>query len=452
MKALLVNPVIHDFAAYDFWLKPLGLLYVGAFLSHIGFEVHLIDLLNRHEPDIEKFVKVPKDKYYGTGKFPAEEIEKPDVLSNIPRRFKRYGAPPEYLEYKIKEIGKVDVVFVTSVMTYWYHGVWETIKFIKTLTDAPVILGGIYTNILPNHAVRSPADFVFSSNHLELLPKFLKDKLSIETNDPPIEWFEDLDPAYFLYKKVGYLVFTTSIGCPFKCTYCITPIMWEKHRRRSEEKIIDAIEKYLDMFHVEDIAFFDDAFLMSKGRAKKLLSLLIERKLNKRVRFHLPNGIHARFVDEEVACLLYEANFKTIKLGYETSGELQERTGGKVFDSDLEKAVEFLKEAGFTHKEVAAYVLINMPEQRLEDIINALYFVNSLKIKINLNEYTPIPGTPDWHELTKKGTFQKDIDPLLLNNTILPFWWKYGMSKSEVEYAKKLTRELNNKLNNNYSL
>ena len=26
---LLVNPWIHDFAAYDFWLKPLGLLYLG---------------------------------------------------------------------------------------------------------------------------------------------------------------------------------------------------------------------------------------------------------------------------------------------------------------------------------------------------------------------------------------------------------------------------------------
>ena len=27
---LLVNPWIHDFAAYDFWAKPLGLLTLGA--------------------------------------------------------------------------------------------------------------------------------------------------------------------------------------------------------------------------------------------------------------------------------------------------------------------------------------------------------------------------------------------------------------------------------------
>ena len=446
IKALLVNPVIHDFAAYDFWLKPLGLLYLGAFLSHLGFEVHLIDLLNRHDPGVHKFVKVPKDKYYGTGKFPTKVIEKPPVLSNIPRKFKRYGAPPEYLEYKIKEIGKVDAVFVTSTMTYWYHGVWETIKLLKTLTDAPVILGGIYTNILPYHAMKSPADFVFPSNRLELLPKFLKDKLGMKVNCSPIDWFEDLDPAYHLYKNVGYLVFTASIGCPFKCTYCITPIMWQRYRRRTEEKIIYAIEKYLDMFNVKDVAFFDDAFLVNKKRAKKLLTLLINKRINKRARFHLPNGIHARLVDEEIAHLLHEANFKTIKLGYETSGELQKKTGGKVFDSDIERAVGLLKKAGFTHKEVAAYVLINMPGQKLQDVINALHFVNSLGIKINLNEYTPIPGTPDWKELVKNGVFQEDIDPLLLNNTALPFWWKHGISKEEIEYAKNLVRKLNSTL------
>ena len=31
-KILLVNPPIYDFSAYDFWLKPAGLLRVAGFL------------------------------------------------------------------------------------------------------------------------------------------------------------------------------------------------------------------------------------------------------------------------------------------------------------------------------------------------------------------------------------------------------------------------------------
>ena len=38
---LLVNPWIHDFAAYDFWAKPLGLLVLAALLRQHGFQVSL---------------------------------------------------------------------------------------------------------------------------------------------------------------------------------------------------------------------------------------------------------------------------------------------------------------------------------------------------------------------------------------------------------------------------
>jgi hypothetical protein len=29
---LLINPWIYDFAAYDFWIKPMGLMMLGAIL------------------------------------------------------------------------------------------------------------------------------------------------------------------------------------------------------------------------------------------------------------------------------------------------------------------------------------------------------------------------------------------------------------------------------------
>ena len=43
---LLVNPWIHDFAAYDLWMKPLGLLYIGSILRSRGYSVHLLDCLH----------------------------------------------------------------------------------------------------------------------------------------------------------------------------------------------------------------------------------------------------------------------------------------------------------------------------------------------------------------------------------------------------------------------
>ncbi|MGI9568270.1 MAG: B12-binding domain-containing radical SAM protein, partial [Desulfobulbia bacterium] len=52
--ALLVNPWIHDFAAYDFWAKPLGLLTLAALLRRHGYIVSYIDCLDRFHPRAKK--------------------------------------------------------------------------------------------------------------------------------------------------------------------------------------------------------------------------------------------------------------------------------------------------------------------------------------------------------------------------------------------------------------
>ena len=43
---LLINPWITDFAAYNLWIRPLGLLYIASLLRENGFRVTLIDCLD----------------------------------------------------------------------------------------------------------------------------------------------------------------------------------------------------------------------------------------------------------------------------------------------------------------------------------------------------------------------------------------------------------------------
>ncbi|MFI5332344.1 MAG: hypothetical protein ACHQ2F_15095, partial [Desulfobaccales bacterium] len=43
---LLINPWIYDFAAYDYFARPLGLLHLAGWLRANGAEVHLLDCLN----------------------------------------------------------------------------------------------------------------------------------------------------------------------------------------------------------------------------------------------------------------------------------------------------------------------------------------------------------------------------------------------------------------------
>ena len=71
-KILLINPWIYDFAAYDFWIKPLGLLYMASLFRKNGYNVHLIDCLNVYHPKLKgnAGAKLIKRSITGHGKFP----------------------------------------------------------------------------------------------------------------------------------------------------------------------------------------------------------------------------------------------------------------------------------------------------------------------------------------------------------------------------------------------
>lgn len=419
-------------------MKPVGLLYVGSVLLHYGFDVTLIDLLNRHDPKIASFVKPKPDKQYGTGKFHAVEIPKPPQLSFVPRKYKRYGAPEEFFIHELKGIEKPDAFFVTSSMTYWWPGVRQTIEVIKRVfPNALVVLGGVYARIHPDHArLHSGADIVYSAD-LSQLNTLLSDLFGESFDDDLSDWFERFDPAYELYDRLGYLVFFTSLGCVYNCSYCLTPKLYGKWVYRDHERTLNMIRKYVHIFNVKDVVFFDDAALIDKeNHFKPLLRKLIRANLG--VRYHLPNGIHARLIDEELAWLLKQANFVTIKLGYETSGPLQNKTGGKVQDEDILRAAQMLRSVGFTSSEIQAYIMVNMPGQTEQDVMNAIETCRKAGISISLNEYTPIPNTKDWLELTSAGMLPADVDPFLLNNTVLPYWWKAGMDVATVQRLKDL--------------
>ena len=156
---LLINPWIHDFAAYDFWAKPLGLLLIAALLRHHGISVSYIDCLDRFHP------KAPKSSphaRHGRGPYLKSRLPKPTGLEDVPRFFSRYGIKPQWFKADLRTQHPPDLILVTSLMTYWYPGVQETINIIRSVwRQTPIVLGGIYAQLCPDHAqIHSGADLV----------------------------------------------------------------------------------------------------------------------------------------------------------------------------------------------------------------------------------------------------------------------------------------------------
>jgi len=415
-RALLVNPWIHDFAAHDVWLRPLGLLRLAGYLRSEGVQVDFIDCLDTHHPSMaDKHVRRGP---YGKGKFHKAEIQKPSLLSWFPRRYSRYGITPSVLDAEIGKLPRPDVILMTTGMTYWYPGVVETIAHCrKVFQNVPIVIGGIYATLCYEHAKQySGADHVIRGGQWLKITQVLETYLSIS----PSEKFMETVPAWDLVPKSESVVVKTSEGCPFRCSYCATGILTPVFSARPAEDVVDEILFALRSTQANDLAFYDDALLWE---AETRITVILE-KLNQSgvsPRFHCPNGLHVRFVTPELARKMREAGFRTIRLGLESAHSVfHERTGKKLQLDEFRQAVDALQRAGYPSTQIGAYVMVGLPGQTLQEVEESIRYVLSTGAIPYLSEYSPIPGTPLWGDALKRSPFPLEEEPLFHNNTLLP--------------------------------
>ncbi|MCS7203236.1 MAG: radical SAM protein [Thermodesulfovibrio sp.] len=429
LRCLLVNPWIYDFAAYNFWARPLGLLKVAEFLTQFNVELFFIDCCDAF-----------REKKFGTGKYHCQVVEKPDIIKNIPRKYKRYGVLLDEFIAKIKEIKEIDIIFVTSIMTYWYPGVKKTVEILREyFKNALLILGGIYATLYKEHAEKNiGADFIYCGQLSDELINILDNfgfKLKKVKQKPQYWW------QLGFYKKMSYAPILTSTGCVFRCPYCASSLLHKEFKQRNIDEVFYEISE-LYRIGVRDFAFYDDALLFkAETHIKPLLKRVVNNSL--KINFHTPNGLHARFIDEETAFLMKESGFKTIRLSLETVNiERQVKTGGKVTNEELQKAVFFLKKVGFSPQQIGVYLMYGLPEQSFEEVREGVNFLKNLKVRIHLTEFSPIKGTYYWSELVKKGVILDDLDPIFTNNTIFSELYS-GYSREEIEALKLEVNQYN---------
>ncbi|MGB9629916.1 MAG: B12-binding domain-containing radical SAM protein [Thermodesulfobacteriota bacterium] len=448
---LLVNPWITDFGAYNFWVRPLGLLYIAGLLRRYGFEVTFIDCLDF----------LVKRKEYRDGKFYKLKIEKPKPLHSIRKNYSQYGIPEEIFREKLSSIGKPDAIGITSGMTYWYPGVFRAIMILREFfRETPILLGGIYSSLCHEHAKKySGADYVLDRiDEVEALKLFakvtgtlipiqqslpLKKRRKVPNIDQELQSENLPYPCFDLYPQLDYTCIMTSRGCPFRCSYCASPWLSKRFLRRDPFRVVDEIEYWSTHYKVHNIAFYDDALLID---AYEFFIPMVKEIIRRGIQcnFHTPNGLHIREIDQEVADLLFRGNFKTIRLGLETSNkEAQLETGGKVENQQFQQAVKHLRRSGYSNHEIGVYIMAGLPGQRVEEVEESIEFVRESGAKPYLVEYSPIPQTPMFEKAKKFSSFDLENEPLFHNNSLLPCQWE-GFTMADYRNLKLKLKEIYN--------
>jgi len=421
-KILLVNPPIYDFTAYDFWLKPFGMLSAAGKIRDFS-QFFLFDFLDR--------TALNNADSWGRGSFRSKIIEKPSQFAKIPRKYRRFGTERAAFQAFLAQNGPFDIVMIQTSMTYWYQGIREVIDDVRNaLSDATVVLGGTYATLCPAHAAGLGADIVICGSDLKQLYELVKaEKSPCQT------------PLWEAYGKLDVGIMKLSCGCPYSCTYCAGGLIDGEFAHRQLSDCIADLH-FLIKKNVKNIAFYDDALLF---KPEKVLFPFLEYVISNdiKVNFHTPNAFHARFVTAETAKIMVRAGFKTFYLGFESkSAAFQAATGSKVVSDDLAIAAENLLACGAEKNNIVTYQILGHPHCDLQELEESMRFAGSLGLSVMLADFSPIPSTPDG-EFCRKFV---DLDePLNHNKTAFPVTL---LGTEKVNYFKALCKKINANVRN----
>ena len=409
---------------------------MGGLLRSVEMQVDFLDLVDPMSPWLPNCDRPPRKM--GHGKFFKKPIERPAAFPPIKRRYSRYGLSPELTRKALQSFKRPDAIFVGSMMTYWYPGVFEAIKIIRENWEGtPIILGGVYASLCYEHAkIFSNADFVAKGPAPESVQSGLR-FLGINKELPDLE---SSFPAHNLAPYADSAALLTSTGCPLLCPYCGVHALWPRFFRLPIDRVIKEVQGIVEGLKIKDVAIYDDAFLLDEPRALEILERISLVKGS--IRIHAASGLSCKGITERIAVAMKKAGFYTIRLGLETAdGDSQVKLGGKVTTEDFHLAIEALKKAGYPTNQIGAYVMAGMPGQSLQEVERAVDVILKTGIQPHLSEYSPVPHSPMYEKASEVSNLDLS-EPLFHNPTLLSCAGQEYMPNDLVRIKQKIKRAI----------
>jgi len=374
-----------------FTATPLGVALVGGALRDAGHEVMVVDLLSSRD-------------------FRAEVREAIASFS------------PGVIGISLRNIESSTEFLLPSYR--------ETVGFIKSMTDAPVALGGPGFSIMPESMLRylgvglgvvgegeraavGMVSAIEAGSDPALVPgvcslqdgqyTFTRPQAPLELDGPPPDWsLINLDG----YDMVGV---QTKRGCSFSCVYCTYPAL-EGRRMRLKAPALVASELESVSLARPGVSFYfvDNVFNNPRSHAVSVCEAIISRGLNiEWACLASPIGF-----DLELASLMARAGCKAVEIGADSLSDGQLRRIWKSFTkADVFRASDAARASGMMSM---VFLILGGPgedEASLTESFDALDRMAPDKV-FAVGGIRVYPGTPMASIAVEEGVIKPDDDLL----------------------------------------
>lgn len=195
----------------------------------------------------------------------------------------------------------------------------------------------------------------------------------------------------------------TGRGCPCRCNFCVYPqtMHGHKYRARSPENVVAEFEYIANNFpDVKEVVIEDDTFTIGKERLVTICNLLMQKKLNKRLRWLCNARVNS--LDLQTMKLMKKAGCRLIIPGIE-SGNQQILDNIKK-GTKVEQYLPYVRNAKKAGLLVHACYMVGNQGETKETMIDTLKL--ALKLNTDTAQFFPLipyPGTEAYEYNKKMG-------------------------------------------------
>ncbi len=418
---LLVNVSIAEVSTTNFYVMPVGLLSIAAYLTKFMFPVKILDF------------NVLKRKH---------------KISNDEDLLKMFSG-------LLRDINPALVGFSTMVAGQFRLSNAAATLAKQTIPDVITVVGGAHASQFPDQILKhcSSIDYIVlgeGEKQSLLLAELALNDRKIDPNEngfafrydghivinPKNSFYEDLNelplPAYHLLNFDDYkhdistwhnpyqldlgvrVPLITSRGCPNLCTFCsVVNSMGTAYRYINATNVVDLIQRLYEINSVKTFVIYDANFAHKTKRVVELCDEISRRNL--KISLDLPTGLPLNISSLEMIDALVEAGLIRTCVSVESGdGYIRNEVMKKGISED-----KALKTINRIRKYPQVFLMtdfvMGMPEETVESLEASVNFIEKLDTDdIDLSISTPYPGTVLFDQCERDGLFFSNINKDLL--------------------------------------
>ena len=209
----------------------------------------------------------------------------------------------------------------------------------------------------------------------------------------PLEGYWIIGFAHAPVNKHKFLPLLTSRGCPFQCTFCISPQLNPKWRARSAKNVVDEMEYFYKRLGIKDYHISDLNPTVSDKRIHQICEEIISRKLP--VVWKLAQGTKIETIkSEDTLDLMAKAGCRYISFSPETGSSRLLKIMKKPFDHV--HGLKMLSRMSRLGIRTQACFVVGVPGENKDDQEKSIDYVKKL-VACGIDEiavyiFTPLPG------------------------------------------------------------